>query len=258
MKLDLCSTFLDLGDAVSKNLTMAHGHGCHISYGEETITESCLLEIHRRHPKVVNIKTITKRQEAANGADWEWHLVGRKYSLKMRVQAKRLGKGASHFSGLLTYTAKGAPKPQIKMLIDDANAHSLFPAICLYSPNSAKKRWSAKAKIACPSGFEFGCLIGDATQVKANDHASLEHITMPWHFLTCPRPVPYTRRPWKNPSIPNFAALNSEENLEGRGISRTPDKWTLGRALGEIGERRQSYIERGIMGVLQIDGRRLT
>ena len=61
-----------------------------MSYGEETITEYNLLEIVRRNPRNVYLKTFTKHAEAKNGADWEWHIIGRKLTLKMRVQAKRV------------------------------------------------------------------------------------------------------------------------------------------------------------------------
>ncbi|MEY9584070.1 DUF6615 family protein [Sinorhizobium fredii] len=255
MTRDLCSTFLDLGDAVSRNLALAHRDDCHVSYGEETITENCLLEIHRRHSTIVKIKTFTKREEAINGADWEWHLVGRNHTFKMRVQAKRLAKGASRFSRLLTYRASGAPHSQIKMLIKDANAHSLYPAICLYSPDRAKKKWRSRSALAYPPGIEFGCLIGDASRVHDNEHASLERICMPWHYLVCPRSAAYLREASKSPSIPNFVSLNSDEDLEGRGISRTPDGWALGSGLSDL---RESYTSRGIMGVIQIDGRSLS
>ena len=89
MKSSLVATFLELGDATSRNLEFSQHDGW-VSYGEETITETNLLEIRRRHPGRVHIHTFPKPKEARNGADWEWHLVGRKWTLKMRVQAKRL------------------------------------------------------------------------------------------------------------------------------------------------------------------------
>ena len=61
-----------------------------VSYGEETITESNLLELRRRHSDVVHLRTLTRHQESKLGGDWEWYIVGRKRTLKMRVQAKRV------------------------------------------------------------------------------------------------------------------------------------------------------------------------
>ncbi|MBD9371344.1 hypothetical protein IB238_01655 [Rhizobium sp. ARZ01] len=180
----LCHTLLTLGDVVSRNLQLSYG--CEISYGEETITESCLLEIWRRHSSIVHVETFTKRQEARNGADWEWHLIGRAYTFKMRVQAKRLARNAGKMRSLFTYKAKSSLAPQVDMLIRGAAAMKLMPVLCFYSPETARRKWTA-AKM--PLGLEAGCLIGDASKITTggnNDLTSLEHITVPWHFLACP------------------------------------------------------------------------
>ncbi len=86
----ITTTFLELGDATSRNLEFSHRNDVWVSYGEETITESNLLEITRYHPEHVFIRTFPKPLEAITGADWEWHLIGRKRTAKMRVQAKRI------------------------------------------------------------------------------------------------------------------------------------------------------------------------
>ena len=70
LSLDLILTFLELGDATSRNLKFLHRDDVWVSYGEETITESNLLEITRRHPRLVRVRTFPKPVEATNGADW--------------------------------------------------------------------------------------------------------------------------------------------------------------------------------------------
>lgn len=45
------TTLLELADATSHNLDFAHRPGVSVSYGEETITETSLLKIARRHPQ---------------------------------------------------------------------------------------------------------------------------------------------------------------------------------------------------------------
>ena len=60
----ITTTFLELGDATSRNLAFSHRGNVLVSYGEETITESNLLEIRRRHPEHVYIRTFTKAEEA--------------------------------------------------------------------------------------------------------------------------------------------------------------------------------------------------
>ena len=51
MNSQVVTTLLELADATSHNLEFSHGPGACISYGEETITETNLLEIRRRHPQ---------------------------------------------------------------------------------------------------------------------------------------------------------------------------------------------------------------
>ena len=90
MKFAITATLLRLGDSTSRNLEFSHRPDVWVSYGEESITESNLLEIRQRHPEIVRVRTFPKPKEAKNGADWEWHIVGRRRTVKMRVQAKRL------------------------------------------------------------------------------------------------------------------------------------------------------------------------
>ena len=73
MKLDVTLTFLELGDATSRNLEFLHCDDVWGSYGEEAIAETNFLEIRRRHPEHVRVRTFPKPVEATNGADWEWH-----------------------------------------------------------------------------------------------------------------------------------------------------------------------------------------
>ena len=61
------TTLLELADATSHNLDFAHRPGLRISYGEETITETNLLEITRRHPQRTRLQMFSKHQEALNG-----------------------------------------------------------------------------------------------------------------------------------------------------------------------------------------------
>jgi hypothetical protein len=244
----LCDTFLELGTAVSQNLALSYG--CHISYGEETITESCLLEIWRRHKAIVTIKTFTKAQEAKNGADWEWNLIGKTYTLKMRVQAKRLRKGAKKISGLLNYKAKSAPHPQVDMLISRAASQSLMPVFCLYSPEKSRKTWSASSM---PSPFEAGCLMGDAAKIKAaaaNDLASLEKLTVPWHHLVCPTapdPAPI--------GFLSISVLNGPVSKEASLPSYVQRTSSTAPAVDQSEANRA--LEFGIMGRIEIDLRNI-
>lgn len=191
----LLHTFLELGDAVSRNLAFAHANDGKISYGEETVTETNLLEILRWHSdRGTQLTTISKSQEAKIGADWEWVVVGRKYSLFMRVQAKRTKKNDS-----LTIKHRVGKAPniqeQIDILINNCPATkpgeiTWKPVYCFYSKNAERNRWKSSGGIAPWRSYEYGCLIADATDIKKKTSIKkiqdIEDVSLPWHIFFAP------------------------------------------------------------------------
>ena len=89
----------------------------YVSYGEETITGTNLLEIRRRHRDRIFLKMFSKKKEAHNGADWDWHIVGDMWTLKMRVQAKRVQRDDSL---KIMYKVKSSCKQQRELLLERA------------------------------------------------------------------------------------------------------------------------------------------
>jgi hypothetical protein len=181
---NLLRTLLDLGHATSQNLDFAHRNES-ISFGEETITEMNLLEIRRRHPRQVQIRTFPKTQESAEtGADWEWQIIGLRHTLKMRVQAKRVNKRGS-IKGIAK-RAPTSPMPQVDLLIRDAATHQMRPAYCFYSSEDQRNFWTKKPLNADRTAFEAGCLLADARTVKKQMPkrlAEIERCSVPWHYL---------------------------------------------------------------------------
>jgi hypothetical protein len=277
----LLHTLLKLGHSTSENLKFAHSPDVKVSFGEETITEMNLLEIRRRHPQIVTLRTFSKSQESKNtGADWEWHIIGRAYTLKMRVQAKRIHKAGG--IGNLKQMGKGAAKPQIDLLIEDAKANSLFPAYCFYCAEPQRSYWVKGTQEGKAEPFETGCLIADAEIVKSKAPKKLSEIekdTVPWHFL-CARhkfsvsQFPYVQRFREDLPIERYIEEFVEEVIpayesraphiglptifqlndgrsklgEGKGISRT----------AEIDEKKitsENFVRRGITRFIKIDVR---
>ena len=159
---DITTTFLDLGDRTSRNLEFSHQDNVHISYGEETITESNLLEIRRRHPEFVKICTFTKRKEAESGADWEWHIVGRIWTYKMRVQAKRVQRDDKL---KVCHEVKSSGKQQRDLLIEKANDFNMDPVYCIYSTDHQRKIWRSDEPSRDDREFQAGCLLAAASDV---------------------------------------------------------------------------------------------
>ncbi len=183
MHTGLLNSLLELAHATSQNLDFAHRKGVNVSYGEETITETNLLELRRRHPGVITLRTFGKKVEAKNGADWEWHIIGRARRFGMRVQAKRLQQNNIL---KIPHVVKSSKAQQIDLLIKDANAGGLMPVYCLYASEPQRKTWKANVAPGGTSPFEFGCLLASAHKVRKKMPKSLQDIErdcVPWHYL---------------------------------------------------------------------------
>jgi hypothetical protein len=183
MHIGLLNSLLELAHATSQNLDFAHQKGVNVSYGEETITETNLLELRRRHPGVITLRTFGKKAESKNGADWEWHIIGRARRFGMRVQAKRLQQNNIL---KIPHKVKSTGAEQIDLLIVDAKASGLLPVYCFYASERQRTRWKASVVAGGASPFEFGCLLANARQVRRKMPKSLgdiERDCVPWHYL---------------------------------------------------------------------------
>ena len=257
-------TFLELGDAVSRNLAFAHANDGKISYGEETVTETNLLEILRWHSdRGTQLTAISKGQEAKIGADWEWVVVGRKYSLFMRVQAKRTKKNDS-----LTIKHKVGKAPniqeQIDILINNCRATNpgeitWKPVYCFYSKNSERKLWKSAGGKAPWRPYEYGCLIADATDIKKKTSIKtiqdVEDVSVPWHIFFAPIgfKTRYLFAEWAEGSDGTLGFLMSEgvmaasPDLTDDGKSPTNGFPTIEQLNGEMA------IDKDMVGIRETD-----
>ncbi len=185
MKLEMAATFVELGDATSRNLAYSQEEGVGVSYGEETITETNLLEIRRRHSKHVHLHTFSKHAEAQNGADWEWHIVGRRRTLKMRVQAKRVQRDEVL---KIRHEVKSSGKQQRDLLIDGATAEKMKPVYCIYCTEGQREFWKQDKALPGFRSSETGCLLAGAEDVPQQTKrlVEIEERCKPWHYLFLP------------------------------------------------------------------------
>ena len=172
----MMSTLKHLGDVTSRNLEFSYRPDVPVSYGEETITESNLLELRRRHSDVVFIRTFSRSLESRIGSDWEWHVVGRKRTLKMRVQAKRV---QSNYVLKIPYTIHRTGGQQRDVLIQTAHADRMRPMYCIYCTEPQRRLWTQSGR------FQTGCLLVDARKLPQHTCRlnSIEWACWPWHFL---------------------------------------------------------------------------
>lgn len=189
----LCRSFVEVGHRTSRDLRYAWTSN--LLFGEETITETNLLMLRRRHPSRIRVQSFTKQQEAANGADWEWWFVdrSRRIGFPMRVQAKRLPKNSETFKGLLTRQAGSAPKPQIDMLIDSAHQANVVPLHVFYLNEQVMQSLgdSHRTRFGLQNlRAELGCWVGLSDVIRSSQKKSLtglRSLIFPWHLLVCPK-----------------------------------------------------------------------
>ena len=192
---NLVTTFLELGDATSRNLEFSHRPDVYVSYGEETITETNLLEIRRRHSDRVHLETFSKKKEAHSGADWEWHIVGNQWTLKMRVQAKR----TQYKKGRLRIKYN----QQRKLLLTCARAANMRPMYCIYCTEPQRSFWKQSHPDHGSDKYQTGCLLADANHVPETTTklCRIERNCIPWHYL-------FRGERWRD--APTIADLNGE------------------------------------------------
>ncbi|MEO1150665.1 MAG: DUF6615 family protein [Pseudomonadota bacterium] len=250
---DFLSTLLDLADTTSRNLQYAYDPEVHVSFGEETITEINLLELQRRHPQAVQLKTFSRRAEATNGADWEWHIIGRHWVLKLMVQAKRL---AANNVLKIKYTVRSTGADQLDTLIAASAAANCRPIYCLYCTEAQRRAWAIENRQHDDQQeySQYGCLICDANDVRGISPKSLQEIEdkcVPWHYLALNKHASYNAvKNWDQfgirqlqdivflasfqpdliiqsglgtpnvPQLPTFESLNKEELVDSVGLVR--------------------------------------
>ena len=174
---NIVTTLREFGDATSRNLEFSHRPDVYVSYGEETITGTNLLEIRRRHSDRVHLETFSKKKEAHSGADWEWHIVGKNWTLKMRVQAKR----TQYKKGRLRIKYN----QQRKLLLTCARAANMRPMYCIYCTEPQRSFWTQSHPDHGSDRYQTGCLMADANNVPETTTklCRIERKCFPWHFL---------------------------------------------------------------------------
>lgn len=105
-----------------------------LPFGEETVTETILLDLKLAYPGKIAIVPFNKRQEGKVGADWEWCFVSRDEALclPMLVQAKVLNDTETDYDHIAR-TIGNTGERQIDRLIDTATRRGIPAAYAFYN-----------------------------------------------------------------------------------------------------------------------------
>lgn len=185
--IDLCSSFCEC--AAWTWSFLRDGLITRITPSEETITETNLIELRKRHPNQVWTEKFPHHKEKRTGADWELWLGSPSGWLALRVQAKKLDPVS------LTYKELDYPNGtgrQLRTLMKNAARRRLIPMYCFYNywnPDPSIP-WNCKTYPKRSQELQ-GCMIASADHVKicvaarARDLRSIAKKALPWNCLVC-------------------------------------------------------------------------
>jgi hypothetical protein len=217
----LCESFRREAGRVWTQMSEARRLG--LSLGEETITETCLFNILRKHRTgSIAVIAATKPEEAKHGADWEWWITRSHRGVGFRVQAKRLFP-SGHYESLFKPSDKFA---QLKKLVSNAAAHGLQPLYCFYNYDCPPGGFNGCAN-NCHHEYRgpsfFGCTIAlpqDVELIGKDSIADLRGALEPWHSLVC---------------------LNSKGDLPGSALAQV-QRMARARTFGSVRREKISIV----------------
>lgn len=184
----LCKGFAD--QAIQTWLRIQNEIITGISFGEETITDVNLQDLQIKYPYDIKIKKFNRRQEAKNGADWEWWFVANGLAVGMRLQAKKLRLSDNVYPDVDRSNRHGR---QIDLLIQESNnaTPKVFPVYVFYNyiaNTDSTFPWNCKSY---PVNYqELGCSVVPASKIVGMNitHLTIDdikNVMLPWHCLVC-------------------------------------------------------------------------
>jgi hypothetical protein len=167
-------------------------------YGEETITDSILLELVKQNYFNIRILQTPKNLEAVKGTDWEWFVGSYKFGwIRYAIQAKKLNLSTNKYDNIKHKVGQPPNDDyQINLLRTFANANGAVPLYNFYNYAPAATQadhWQcSKAFDRELLGWTFTTLTNVETAIKTRGSRTFDKIhrlkvTLPIRCLfTCP------------------------------------------------------------------------
>ena len=201
-----------------------------LSLGEETITDTVLLELAIRHPTEVAMYKFNRTEKGKTGADWIWCVTDGKLWFEMLVQAKKLDQTTMIYPCINRYIGNTRTR-QIDRIIDVANSVEITPMYCFYNFFDVSRfRLPWHSCCISPGLFYnlFGCSMAHAPAVRmlqSHDFSNVINISLPWHCIVCcffrnGRSLPHCVR---NACMELSAIGNAEESVSN--LKETPPRY---------------------------------
>jgi hypothetical protein len=148
---------------------------------EESLTDWLLYDVSSKVPSVL-YRAFTRHEEARKtGADWEWWLLFKTQSLRLRVQAKKVSPTADNYPELARTNRYGLQIDKLRADAKKANAIALY---ALYSSQGLQSQ--------CGRGVSQadGVFLAGATRLSTDFIAGARQYIAAADLLSCSVPFP--------------------------------------------------------------------
>lgn len=174
----ICKTARDANDYVSGWLTRQP------ELKEESITD-WLLDYFDQHTNQIRYYQFNRQEEGKTyGADWDWWIILPNGCFKLRIQAKKVKKGANHYNDLTRNNKHGF---QMDLLLNSSSAQNFYPLYALYGKSEGVERCqkppSSVLLHICSAQEIYDLVFGHPRQrINSTD---LLQLTIPMECLFC-------------------------------------------------------------------------
>lgn len=215
-------------------------------YGEETITDSILLELAKLDYFNIRILQTPKSVEAHQGTDWEWYVGSNTYGwIRYAIQAKKINTKSNCYTSLNHKLGKSpVVEYQINILRTFANTNGAVPLFNFYNyyPNATEdKHWQCSQSFDLELlGWTFTTLKNVEAAIKKRGFRTFDKIHQLKNALPirCLFTCPYFKSLYHDQT-----KSRSEENFLGETFTRLKTLPTQLSAAREIGKLHEFPIE---------------
>lgn len=196
VKFMIQEKFEDITRRIWSDINLSNKYGT--LYGEETITDSILLELVKQNYVNIKILQTPKVLEAIKGTDWEWYVGSHTYGwIRYAIQAKKLNPKTNSY-GSLNHKVRQSSNVnyQINLLRTFADANGAVPLYNFYNhyPSATETgHWQCSKPFDKELlGWTFTTLTNVETAIKTRGSRTFDKIhqlkyTLPIRcLLTCP------------------------------------------------------------------------
>lgn len=186
--MDVCQTFQFLASRVWDLSAISARH--QLSLGEETITDTVLLELAMRHPTEGAMYKFNRTEEGKTGADWIWCVTDGHLWFEMLVQAKKLDRTTMTYPRINRNIGNTSTR-QIDQIINVANLSGITPMYCFYNFFDVTRfcpPWHICCMYSNLFSNLFGCSMAHAPAIRmqqSHNFSNISRISLPWHCIVC-------------------------------------------------------------------------